>query len=405
MTETSNNDNNSEDVQKSCHSKQLVNDIFKKINSNSAIPKPIKEVIFLLQNRYLEIANASPNLFAFENHQARVFLNNVCKISIECAEIEDTNKSFLKKLDYVVKELNQQKEYNNKQFIQFQKILENSLVKLKKRAAVKLKRQKEKQLGQLKITQAKHETNKIISQKLSTLNQPSKYIKNIFTEEWTNVLVLLHIRDGQNSTSYQSKLSFVDLTLEALKSGSSSIDFETKEIYEKYQQGLSLVAFNKLEIEAKVNELKNYFKMINQPRKKAKPVHKITSQNQNTTIKEVKEAKEVKKQVQEEQKKVVNKHVKKKPNVKQSTSKIHSPPKKKAEQLDYDKIVGNLKKGTWIEIREPEKAIKAKLSWVSPITGNHLLVDSKGLKVATKTTNELITGLKDKTIKILKNNN
>ena len=156
MTEIPNNNNKgSADDQNLDKTKQLVDSLFKKINENQAIPDSAKEIINNLSLCFMNMALATPNLFAFENHQARIFLNNVCRITIQWTEIEDGKDSYLKKLETTVKKINEQEKYNNKDFIQFQNDLEKFLVTLKKRAAIKQKRKNEKLLGQQIIVQAK----------------------------------------------------------------------------------------------------------------------------------------------------------------------------------------------------------------------------------------------------------
>jgi len=343
-------------------------------------------------------------------------------------------------------------KYINKDFVKYQNDLEKTLVKLKKRAEIKKKRENEKLLGQKKINEAKKETARIIEQKINDSTVVSDYIKNILNEEWTNVLVILHIRNGQDSKDYQSKVEFVNLLLELSSNPASPSEAKEqfKLLFKKYQKGLEMVAFNNQEIKEKKLKLLEFFTHINkttktqkdqennkpdesidpqeiikmsQHQKGTKEISETTdtlaenqevkSDNQKQIIEqhETKETKEPKKTINkdsrdlnDESNEEVAKHEFQK-TLKYTDESNQSPlmGKESEENLETIKVVESFKAGNWFEIQTANgQFIKAKLSWVSPITGKHLFVDSQGLKISDKTKPQLIEGLKTKTIKIIK---
>lgn len=59
----------------------------------------------------------------------------------------------------------------------------------------------------------------------------------------------------------------------------------------------------------------------------------------------------------------------------------------KPEYLD---LVARLRQGTWLELRDEQgQTIRAKLTWVSPVTGKYLFTDRKGMKAAERTQHSL----------------
>ena len=57
---------------------------------------------------------------------------------------------------------------------------------------------------------------------------------------------------------------------------------------------------------------------------------------------------------------------------------------------EHLQMVKSLKVGTWVEfIGENDSSERAKLSWISPISGKYLFVNRRGLKVADKTAAQL----------------
>jgi hypothetical protein len=64
--------------------------------------------------------------------------------------------------------------------------------------------------------------------------------------------------------------------------------------------------------------------------------------------------------------------------------------------------VRELKVGGWVEfIDEQGTRERAKLSWISPISGKYLFVNRRGLKVADRTAVQLATELHDQKLMIL----
>jgi len=451
MSESPNNNDNKGSVEeeKSDKCRQLVNNIFGKMNDNNVIPDSLKPIIEKLKVPFLDIANATPNLFAFDSHYARVFLDNVCRVSIDWKDIEDRQNSYIKRLESIVDKICNMEKYINKDFVKYQNDLEKTLVKLKKRAEIKKKRENEKLLGQKKINEAKKETARIIEQKINDSTVVSDYIKNILNEEWTNVLVILHIRNGQDSKDYQSKVEFVNLLLELSSNPASPSEAKEqfKLLFKKYQKGLEMVAFNNQEIKEKKLKLLEFFTHINKTTKTQKdqennkPDESIDpqeiikmSQHQKGT-KEISETTDTLAENQEvksdNQKQIIEQHETKEPKktinkdsrdlndesneevakhefqktLKYTDESNQSPlmGKESEENLETIKVVESFKAGNWFEIQTANgQFIKAKLSWVSPITGKHLFVDSQGLKISDKTKPQLIEGLKTKTIKIIK---
>jgi len=65
-------------------------------------------------------------------------------------------------------------------------------------------------------------------------------------------------------------------------------------------------------------------------------------------------------------------------------------------------LVAELKPGTWLEfVTGPETIERAKLSWISPMSGRYLFVNRRGLKVADYAPHELAQALASGTARVL----
>jgi len=432
---------------------QLVDRLFKSVASEINMPKDITLLLANLHTPYLKIAKETPNLFAIENHQARVFLSKAIKISKTWNQEYDTNNSYIKKLESVINNIVNLKNYESTVFIKAELDLEKQISRIQKRHDIKLKREKEKSLGQEKILKAKHLTKNTLIEKMTGKKIPV-FAKELLLSEWFNVLVLLNLRFSLKSKEYVDKLNFVDYLIEYSQLNTETVISED-EIYNlarEYKSGLLLVAFNPIDCENKHNDfIKNLInnqntitKLKNESQNTQKTV--TDTQSSTQTIKKVIEPSPVDQVAQKKQEKIVVEPLKPDamiPNKKEKqdnpvdrkleSAKIQpeevldiSQYKKKTEKsspqinkelinldsnieitekeqtdIDYNEIMSSITIGTWFEFTSHKTPIKAKLSWISPISEKYLFVDSNGIKLTDKTKSDLMTGLKNESIKIL----
>jgi hypothetical protein len=72
------------------------------------------------------------------------------------------------------------------------------------------------------------------------------------------------------------------------------------------------------------------------------------------------------------------------------------------DEDEFLTIARELKVGTWFEFVDAEGGRdRAKLSWISPISGKYLFVNSRGLKVCDKTLHALAAELRRESASIL----
>lgn len=391
--------------------KRLVDNLFKAVSENDEIPSSIRLTLSLLQPYYLALAIESPNLFAIENHQARIFLEKVSQSAISWNKEKDPSNQLIKKIKSTVDKIINLKQYESSAFIRFQQNIDRTLKRTTKNTEIKKKRSDEKRLGQKKIELAKINTENYISNKLKAKDVP-EFVKSILQDEWFNVLVLSNLRYGSDSKEYLSKLKFVDLLIDSCKKNIENPITKNHilALSQKYKEGLILVAFNQVETLNKQKQLINNLIGI----QKAKPAIKIQKEKlNNVKLNKEKiniETKETKysndlhienpavEKSEAEQLELVPSLIIQEP-VDKKSAKSQPIKSKKPIVQDFSKVVSSLKKGSWFKfLQDDQTTIKAKFSWASPITGKLLFVDSNGLKITDKTPEELQKGLENSTI-------
>ena len=216
-------------------------------------------------------------------------------------------------------------------------------------------------------------------------------IRDILLGEWSNVMVLMHLRHSPDSEEYREKVEFIDkvIAYSQAKSDAKVTKQDIIDLSNLYEKGLKLVAFNAKELIDKQESLINCLSKI----------HNLQVENaSDTAIVEVIPPEEILElsQIRKQEHEIVD-----------YIEEIIEPEEIDESELQGDggkylDMISNFKTGMWFEFdREGKKPIRAKLSWVSPITGKFLFVNSRGLKITDKTTLELSLGLKKKSIRVL----
>ena len=384
-------DNDSEKRHENHHVIDLVGEIFQNLSKNMAIPKEISHELSKLKTSYLKIALDTPNLLLLENHQARIFLKNIVNITDELNSKNKISELYTKKIISLVDQINKSTAYDSKLYIKLENDLENFIKRQTKREEIKKKREKEKQLGLEKIKQAKNSAKQILQDRVTNKNLP-QFVKQIIIKEWLNVLVLMYLRnesESQEQQLLQDSIDFIDVLIKYTDSQSELIisSDQLSILVKKYQKGLQLVAFNSSDIDSKSKEFINNVELLEKSKSS-----KINVEKKQDIInpRDIVEISSLKKQ--------------QKTDNLQSTIKIEKETRilKKEIKIDYEKLIDSLKQGDWFNISLKEnKVIKAKLSWISPITGKFLFVDLNGLKITNKTRSGLKDALKGQSIKVI----
>ncbi len=360
----------------------LVGMLFQFIVDDRDLPAEIQVILARLQIPYLKIALEDKNLFADKTHPARVLLDKLSRASVGWTPENDVKNKFSDKLTEITYRIFDAETYGKDFFDSIINDFDKFIAKQKKRSEVLQKRTQEKSLGQDKIQQAKEYTAKLLVSKMTQKHMP-KLVRDILLGEWSSVLVLIFLRYGVDSKEFKEKVDFVDKVIQFSDPVKSITIEDLQQMSENFKTGLKLVAFNAKELMDKQHQL---VECINE-------IHDLESESSIEIIppEEVLKLSEIRN---------------KKHDIVDFIEEIIEPvvDEEEAETVedDYLQIIKDLKVGTWLEFNQQDSdTIRAKLSWISPITGKYLFVNSRGLKITDKTINSLAKGLREKNIRIL----
>ncbi len=366
----------------------LVGMLFQFLVDDRNLPDRIQALLAKLQIPYLHLALKDRKLFANKNDNARKLLDIIAKASIGWNEEDDKRGKFISKIEEIVQNILETEQHG----IDFPAMIadfEEFEAKNSKRTKVIEKRTSEKALGQERIIKAKEQTAQILESKLKKHSLP-KLVTELLLTPWANVLILAHLRHQDEPKKIQNFIKFVDkLIFVSVKNKKNmATNAQISHVCDQLNQGLRLVAFDEHSIKEKSHELYHLLMSIN-------GIKEADDVNHEMMLPQ--EVFEVDESTETEQPEIVHFIADKKFN-NLNTNITHVDD-------EYYQQAKALETGEWIQfIAEEEnpddieknEGVRAKLSWISPISNKLLFVNARGVKVTDKSLDELAHDLREK---------
>jgi len=264
---------------------------------------------------------------------------------------------------------------------------ENFVDTNKKRAELAEQRAAEATRGREKLHQARRIAAAEIRRRIEGRQLPAM-IQSVLTRPWANYLVLTLLRQGDDSKEWKQALRFADEFVWSVEDKQNEADKARLRsllpVIEKHlRHGLTTVAYHENDIKQLLQGLNLYYERMLRAASVSHSADGTTLQPAGDLIPPV------------EMLEIVNKvsHASENDTAVEEIVMRSAPDTEvvsEASEAIDDEFLAQakaLKVGTWVEFGNLEAATKerAKLSWISPITGKYLFVNRKGLKVADKT--------------------
>jgi hypothetical protein len=366
----------------------LVGMLFEYILQDHTIPAPMQVLLARLQIPYLKVAILDRRMFAHASHPARKLLDQLADAAKGWSEESDRDHRLFGKVKAVVETLLQDFDDDigvfERQLTEFTQFVEQN----RKRAELAESRATEAARGRERLQDARRRAAQEILSRISGRNLPA-LLRGVLTRPWANYLVLIVLRQGVDSADFRSAVHFVDdfiatadvphgeAAREQFRNGLPSIE-------KHLRTGLATVAFQEPDIDRLLAELRKFWRQqvgepapvapAQEPHVDPAAVLGINQDAQPAITEAMPDADE------------------------------DFDPDDMSVNIDAGSLqaVRELKVGGWVEfIDEQGTRERAKLSWISPISGKYLFVNRRGLKVADRTAVQLATELHDQKLMIL----
>lgn len=351
----------------------LVGMLFEFILEDRNLPVEMQVLLARLQIPYLKAAILDRRMFAHASHPARRLLDALAEAAKGWSEESDRGRRLYAKVHGIVETLLQEFDDDLDIFARLEQELADFQTTNRKRAELSEQRVAEATRGREKLQQARRRAAQEILARIDKQELP-ELVRGILTRAWANYLVLTLLRQGEDSQEFRVGLRFVDDFVWSTRPMTRDADRERLRqllplLEKSLRHGLATMAFQDSDVESLMTQLNVLYRRQLGTAAEAAPV--ATGQDDPGAA--IPESMDV----------IATPEV--------AAGDADDTPAPGAADEEHMARVRQLKVGDWLEFSSPDEPSgqRAKLSWISPISGKYLFVNRRGLKVADKSAAQL----------------
>ncbi|PXV58229.1 Protein of unknown function [Dyella jiangningensis] len=361
----------------------LVGMLFEFILEDRNLPTDMQVLLARLQIPYLKAAILDRKLFAHRQHPARRLLDALADAAKGWSAESDRDHRLHDKIKSIVDRLLQDFDDDMTIFERLCAELQEFQDISRRRAELAEQRVAESTRGREKLEQARRRAAREILSRIDGHNLPP-LIHGILSRAWANYLVLTILRQGEESSEFRDALRFANDFIDSTKPARTLDERRALRqmlpgIERALRRGLANVAFQESDIDRLLAQLHTYYR---HQLGEAVPEADVQAVEESTSL-------PIPESIQ--------------PIAESEAELARSEPEPEAPvDTPEMQLVAELKPGTWLEfVTGPETIERAKLSWISPMSGRYLFVNRRGLKVADYAPHELAQALASATARVL----
>lgn len=367
----------------------LVSMLFEFILEDPTLPPEMQVLLGRLQIPYLKAAILDRKLFAHRQHPARRLLDSVAEMAKGWSPAADADRHLYGKVKSIVEQLIHDFDDDLGIFDRLLLDLQQFQELNRRRSEVVEQRVAESTRGREKLEMARRLAAREILERIGALHLPP-LVHGILARAWANHLVLTVLRQGENSPEFKAGLRFVDEFIISAQpvqddEGRRQLRHMLPRIERTLRHGLANVAFQAQDIERLLAQLHLYYRQQLGDAVDAGEV--AAANNEDASILAIPDTIE--------------------PLAERARAEepAQAAPAQAAVDSPELRQVEALQPGTWLEFSSADAGmVRAKLSWISPMSGRYLFVNRRGLKVGDYAPQELAPLLVDGRARVLADN-
>jgi Protein of unknown function (DUF1631) len=363
----------------------LVSMLFEFILEDRNLPSEMQVMLARLQIPYLKVGLLDRRMFAHKSHPARRLLDALADAAKGWSAESDRDQRLHDKVKSIVDRLLQDFDDDLGIFDRLSGELQEFLDVIRRRADLAEQRVAESTRGREKLEHARRRAAREIIDRVGDQSLPP-LIHGVLTRAWANYLVLTLLRQGEQSTEFRDALRFVE---DFIASTRPAHDIAARRelrqllpgIERSLRRGLSSVAFQETDTDQLLGQLHAYYRQ-----QLGETVPGVDASDAVDLVLPIPD----------------------------SIQAIAEPEVAAENEIDEEALLDDLldtrfldqaselKVGQWLEFVNPDGGSeRAKLSWISPISGRYLFVNRRGLKVADFSLQGMAAGLASGTARVL----
>ncbi len=371
--------------------------LFDYILDDPNIPDAMRALIGRLQIPLLKVALLEREFFTRKSHPARQLLNRLAATAVGWDERQGNDDPLFRKVESIVQTIVDRFEDDTSLFAQLLEDLDEFLRREEERAEVRAERSAKVMEGQERLEVAKSTTLEEIEPRVSG-EVNLDFVREFVAKHWKNLLFITCARQGKDSDAWKQAVATMDDLIWSVKP-KHTLE-ERKRLVAMQPTLLSNLRSGMERLSVPATERDDFIaKLVH--------AHGRTAVNKDAEVDEQQErsktaAASTNDSTDQPQERAT--HVSSPAIPSAATPKRRKQAEKQPAAVNdqYNERVRMLKTGTWMELSGNNgKAIRAKLSWISPITGTYLFTDRQGLKAGNLTLDELAQLLRSGRARVL----
>jgi hypothetical protein len=356
------------------HSIDLVGMVFDYILQDQNLPPVIQVLLARLQIPYIKVALLDPRFFAMRSHPARRLLDELSQAGLGWSEASDPDRRLYERIRGVVDTILRDFDDNLALFDRLLVNFRGFIAAERRRAEVAEQRAAEATRGRERLLGARRRAAREVLERVRGRDLP-RVSHTVLTRPWANFMVLTMLRQGEDSQAWRDALRFADDLVWASEPRTEPAERERllamiPQLDRMLRHGLSTVAYHDSDIQKLSAEL----------------IHMLESQADP-------DAEHSPPQVDTD----IDLHLPDEPLVQPLDTSLddgagnsRSDDQRTPLHQAWIERARDLTIGTWVEFRnDAGVGERARLSWTSPVSGRHLFVNHKGLKVCDRSPEQL----------------
>lgn len=340
----------------------LVGMLFDYITKNVRPNGSTQSLMTKLQVPLLRVALRDKSFFTRRAHPARQLLNTIAETGVHWLDDSEgpADRNLVDKMQMVVDKVNQEFDGDLGLIENMLSGLSQHMRTLARKAEVAERRHVDAARGREKLTVARERASEEINSRIAE-KKPSKLVRTVLEQAWTDVLALTLLRQGEDSDIYKKRLAVADQLLEA-DSGRDGENKPAPELRQEIETGLDQVGYHQDDVQAVVKRLFLPQEAANEenPNSNTEIAIKLKSKARlgDTTGQPVAAVEPLRRPKFE-------------------------PDSKQARMLERLKT---LPFGTWFDFQTNQQGdkVRRKLAWFSTLTGRCLFVNQRGVRTDEK---------------------
>ncbi|SEJ31840.1 DUF1631 domain-containing protein [Frateuria terrea] len=359
----------------------LVGMLFEFILADSTLPAEMQVLLARLQIPYLKAAILDRRLFAHRQHPARRLLDGLAELAKGWSQESDRDHRVYEKIKSIVECLLHDFDDDMSLFERLGGELQAFHEQSRKRAELAEQRVAESARGREKLELARRRAAREILDRIGSQTLPP-LIHGVLARAWANHLVLTILRQGEDSPAFAEALRFVNEFIASARPVHGDEDRRSllrmlPGIERALRRGLANVAFQESDIERLLGQLHAYYRQ------------QLGESAPDTST--------------EDGVLPIPDSIQPLLDTESREPEPESFPPTPATVDDGElSQIEQLKPGSWLEFCPTGDAVtRAKLSWISPMSGRYLFVNRRGLKVGDYAPHELAAALAAGSARIL----